>query len=249
MTQMNGPSDSTRKVLLLIGVSLASGLMAGAVAAAITWSRMTQEGAALASQISAVAAKLDRIAEFRLATPHAGGTRADSSADGQDSAAPGAEEPQLKLDAIERRLASVQVQLDQLLAAWQSKSREPDAFAAPDQRMPLSMLPQPPALMPGLGQPPGPAGFVGSGPGTAGAELSPEGREHLQRAMQQQAARTRELIEAESMDPENPDPTELMRALQYSSEETMAELRAKLSPEEFHAIFPLEPDSYGTTPH
>jgi hypothetical protein len=70
------------------------------------------------------------------------------------------------------------------------------------------------------------------------AGISDATRQHLDEVMQRQAARARELIEMEAMDPAHPSPIEVMRAMQYANEEAMAELRAKLSPEELQTLFP-----------
>jgi hypothetical protein len=243
MIQTSARSDFARLLLAFAGLALASGLVAGAVAAAIAWTFAANLGAALSSEMETIAARLDRITE--LAQAAGAGSPSESAAGAPDSGKPARGGPDFVLDAIERRLAGVQGQLDQLLMTKDSDPGGLSGSGPPGQRIPMSMAPHPSGIMPGIGLSPFPTGFAGIGSAATNAPVSAAGRRHLENALQQEAVRARELIEIESIDPAHPDPAELMRAIQYCREETLSELRAKLLPEEIGVVFPMEIEGFG----
>jgi hypothetical protein len=223
-------------------------LIAAVVSAAISWTCTGNDRAKLTVEIRRMSSLLEALAARDAESGPIISVSADAVDAEDDDLSRTLQNLRAGVERLERRLTDLREDLGQRATARVSDG---GGGGWPPPTAPIGAMP----AVPGMAYPPrfstqlhAPPGTYGINTIVPGGELSPISRDHVEEVMRSQAMRAKELIELESLDPGNPEPAELMRAMQYSSEEAIEALRARLSPHEFRAMFPVETDSNGTHP-
>lgn len=155
---------------------------------------------------------------------------------GQDQNLPGVlEELRDRLRELTREVADIHFEFEGMPDAPAANAGSGSATGPTANVLPLPLAP------PMLGLRVGPEHGVGAGSVALGADggVSEGARSRLEWALRGQAARVRQRVEMEAINPENPDPDLLLRVMEESQDELINEMRGALNPKDFDALFPF----------